>query len=282
MVNSKNGNDSNSWVAKLNLKFGTRHGKTCIIDKNQFGPLTLQKSFYPEGPVCHNYILHPPSGVVGRDKLFLNIESEDGSHALITTPGATKFYRSKNEERSYVSNKLKINRNSKLEWLPQQNIFFNGARTDIETSIDIEDEGMFIGWEINCFGRPANKDFFSLGSINSQTSIFLDGKLTLIDQIYIDNTYTINLSSGLRGMPFQATLIAAKCDTILLDYINVFLKEKIGKNENFGVTLIDGILVLRTIGEKSEFIIEMLKMVWDVLREKWLELSTNYPRIWNT
>ena len=282
MVNSKNENDSNSWVAKLNLKFAIRHGKTCLINKNQFGPLTIQKSFYPEGPVSHNYILHPPSGVVGRDKLFLNIESEDGSHALITTPGATKFYRSKNEERSYVSNKLKINRNSKLEWLPQQNIFFNGAHTDIETSIDVEDGGMFIGWDINCFGRPANKEFFSLGSINSQTSIHLDGKLTLIDQIYIDNTYSINLSSGLRGMPFQATLIAAKCDNVLLDYINVFLKEKIGKKENFGVTLLDGILVLRTIGEKSEFIIKMLKMVWDVLREKWLELTTNYPRIWNT
>ncbi len=86
----------------------------------------VQRPFYPEGGTCHVYLLHPPGGVVGGDQLELQVQSEPGSHALITTPAATKFYRAGPHPHSLLQQNLQV-RDATLEWLPQETIVFDGA-----------------------------------------------------------------------------------------------------------------------------------------------------------
>ena len=85
---------SPGWLAELHLRYEYRHARSVIAARHHQGPLTIQKPFYPEGDVCHTYILHPPGGVVGGDILNINITVADGAHALLTTPASGKFYRS--------------------------------------------------------------------------------------------------------------------------------------------------------------------------------------------
>src|SRR3954471_15398906 len=82
------------WEASLDLEFATQGTRTFLARRASVGPLVVQRPFYPEGDVCHVYVVHPPGGVVGGDRLDLNIRARSGAHALITTPAATKFYRS--------------------------------------------------------------------------------------------------------------------------------------------------------------------------------------------
>jgi len=82
------------WQAHLSLGFSRRGNQTVLAERRQYGPLTVQRPFYPEGMPCHLYLLHPPGGVVGGDELDVQIKVEPEAHALLTTPGATKFYRS--------------------------------------------------------------------------------------------------------------------------------------------------------------------------------------------
>ena len=82
------------WQAGLRLGFRAGPRRTLLADRQRYGPLAVQAAFYPEGVICHVYLLHPPGGVVGGDRLDMEVTLGKGASTLLTTPGATKFYRS--------------------------------------------------------------------------------------------------------------------------------------------------------------------------------------------
>ena len=83
------------WKAQLDLKFSKSGNRTILSHRKHYGPLQVQKPFYPElNGTCHVYILHPPGGMVGGDRLNIYVDVNSNAHALITTPAAGKFYRS--------------------------------------------------------------------------------------------------------------------------------------------------------------------------------------------
>lgn len=269
------------WQAELKLDYQFRGGKTCLAKKSQKGPLTVQRPFYPEGGICHNYILHPPGGVVGGDQLEIQLKANRGAHSLITTPGATKFYRSKADLESQQTQTLSIDNNAIVEWLPQQNIFFSGARSRLNTIIDIQAGGQFIGWEMHCFGRPANKEGFEEGSIKSCTQIIIDNELRLVEQLNADGDSVSQSACGLRNNAMQASLIAApfsenhkqKLEQLLQDY---------PYKDLIGLTLVDEVLVIRVLGNHIEPIFDIFISLWSMLRSQWLQLPACTPRIWDT
>ena len=161
------------WQASLNLTFVDRGDKTVLKNRQQSGPLAVQRPLYPDGETCHTYLLHPPGGVVGGDTLNIEATIESGAHALITTPGATKFYRSNNK---YAKQKqtLRVKKDARLEWMPQENIFFPNAHVRLDTEIRLEKGAQFWGWEMHCFGRPAQNEGLSMvTSLGKQKSILI-------------------------------------------------------------------------------------------------------------
>ena len=83
-----------SWHAQLDLNYTVEDART-VLRFAHTGLLRVLQSLYPEGPgVCHNVLVHPPGGLVGGDTLEVHAQVAAGAHALITTPGAMRFYRS--------------------------------------------------------------------------------------------------------------------------------------------------------------------------------------------
>ena len=75
------------WHAHLQLDY-RREGARTVVRHAHNGPLRILKSLYPEGDaICHNVLVHPPSGLVGGDTLDIRAQVASGAHALITTPG---------------------------------------------------------------------------------------------------------------------------------------------------------------------------------------------------
>src|SRR3954466_4438366 len=86
-----------SWHARLDLDY-TREGGRSVARFAHDGPLRVLQTLWPEGDaVCHNVLVHPPGGLVGGDTLEIAARAGEGSHALVTTPGAARFYRSEGE-----------------------------------------------------------------------------------------------------------------------------------------------------------------------------------------
>tara|TARA_R110001592_G_scaffold357416_1_gene660460 strand:- start:12385 stop:13233 length:849 start_codon:yes stop_codon:yes gene_type:complete len=272
------------WEALLELKYGMRASTTRLISKRQLGPLTLQRAFYPEGDTCHSYILHPPGGVVGGDSLQIDITAESGTHSLLTTPGATKFYRSHAQASARVSQNIAIASGAAVEWLPQQNIFFPGANVELSTNINIAADGNYMGWEINCLGRPANGETFSSGRMRSTTSVSIGGELRLVERLAICSEQALTASTGMRGLAMQGSFVAAPCNSADKDSMAQILQESTGRDypHPIGLTLVDEVLVIRALGEQTEPLLQLFTLLWTELRLQKLNKPSCIPRIWAT
>jgi len=148
-----------NWQAKLTLEFKPRGAKTVLVKASRLGPLTVQRALYPEQNVCHVYVLHPPGGVVGGDSLSVTIDQQAHSHALLTTPGATKFYRSAGQVATQTQ-VFNVAEYATLEWLPQEAIFFPGAQVKTNLTLNLAEHAKAAVWEIQCLGRPAIEEVF--------------------------------------------------------------------------------------------------------------------------
>jgi len=109
-------NSRSAWNAAIELEFLSGPKRT-FVKRKHVGPLGMQRALYPENDVCHVYLLHPPGGVVGGDSLNVQTNSHEGSYGFVTTPGATKFYRSVGET-AHVNQTLHVG-SGNLEWFPQ-------------------------------------------------------------------------------------------------------------------------------------------------------------------
>ena len=272
--------DTQGWKAHLNLSFEKRSGKSVLANRTQYGPLTVQRPFYPEGDVCHLYLLHPPGGVVGGDELHINVEAKESANVLITTPGATKFYRSTGKLAKQIQT-LTVLDESSLEWFPQENIFFDDTHTQLVTRVELDETARFIGWEINCYGRPALDELFETGEVETKLEIIRDGKPLLLDRLKIINSEALTSPASLNGYPCFGTFIATHVTPELLEAAREAIADIEG-NQQIGITLMDGILVARCLGQYAEQISTPLKLIWAAIRPEVLERDACHPRIWAT
>lgn len=273
------------WKAKLKLRFTDRGDKTVIKERQQKGPLAIQRPLYPEGKTCHTYLLHPPGGVVGGDTLNIHARVESGAHSLVTTPGATKFYRS---EQRYAHQRqiLEVARGGLLEWLPQENIFFPDAHARLDTQIHLENGALFLGWEMHCFGRPALNEGFSSGHLVGKTEIYYDGKKILTEGLNIRGGDNLMFHNGLLDFPIAGTLYISAQNEEFFQLVQSLLnsiRDDIGTDKlAIAATQVEQLVVVRALGQWSEVILACFQRVWQQARQYWTTELPRPPRIWAT
>src|SRR5690606_4366820 len=160
------------WHAALALAFRHAGNRTVLAARRHEGPFCVQRPFYPGDGVCHTYLLHPPGGLAGGDRLVLDARVTQDAAALLTTPAATKLYRSDGEP-SVVAQTLRAERGASLEWLPLETMLCGGSRAQIETRVELERGARFIGWELTSLGRPLSQDTYATGALVQCTRIAL-------------------------------------------------------------------------------------------------------------
>ena len=272
--------DSQAWKAQLNLGFEKRPVKTVLASRTQYGPLTVQRPFYPEGDVCHLYLLHPPGGVVGGDELHINVTVAEQASVLITTPGATKFYKNTGKLAQQIQT-LSILDHGILEWFPQENIFFDETHSQLTTHIELEKSAQFMGWEINCYGRPASKDFFEKGYVDTQFKITRDGIPLLFDWLKIESLKALHSPVSLDGYPCFGTFVATQVTPELLEKTREAI-EHIEGDQQFGLTMIDDVLIARCLAPYAEQVSTLFKQIWSTVRPEVSGRNACHPRIWST
>ncbi len=173
----------------------------------------MQKALYPEGKeTCHIAILHPPGGVAAGDRLIIRASLNEQSRALLTTPGATKWYRS---EGSCASQQVhfSLGEDAVLEWLPRENILFDGANISMALNVELTLRARYFGWDILSFGRRASGESWGRGRLNMQTNIRGAGSLLWSEVADIDARSGFAASPvGLSGFTVCGTFLVAGYD----------------------------------------------------------------------
>jgi len=162
-------------LASLRLNYSYHDGTTALRHEHS-GPLRVLKSLYPEGAaVCHNVMIHPPSGLVGGDELDVQIQLQEGAHALITTPGAARFFASKLLTATQRT-RAQLAPHSKLEWFPMESLAYNDCLGSFLERADntarLLDVKSLTAENMKAFHQDSVDDFYYWAAILRSVSAF--------------------------------------------------------------------------------------------------------------
>jgi urease accessory protein len=270
------------WRGDLKLCFAKRFGRSILERREHAGPLLVQRALYPEGPsVCHLVLVHPPGGLAATDVLCVEATLARGAHALLTTPGATKWYRSSAGDAAENSMRVALEGNSVLEWLPRENIVFDAARVKSRLCVSLSAEARFLGWEILCFGRRAAGERFVRGHVDLATRITRAGRPLWLERASVDpGSGFMESAVGLSGYSVSGTFLVAGC-VIDDGLLRACRKLSIGNEEcRFGITSVPALLIARYLGHSAEDAFNWFASLWCVLRPRVLGIAPALPRIW--
>jgi len=271
-----------AWQAQLRLGFALHDGVSRLVERTHSGPLRVQKPLYPEGgAVCHAIIIHPPGGVVGGDQLAVDATVGEGAHALLTSPGAAKWYRAN----GHISGQhivLRAGSGAAIEWLPQESIFFDQACVRLRHEVELAPDARYIGCDIVCLGRSASGEVFNTGSISQQVQIRRGGKLLWWEQGVLAGGGALMASPlGLAGNTVCATLIAVGMP-VSPDVLAAVRGIGVPAGAVFGATHMKSLVVVRLLCGDSEAARRIMLAAWQLLRPAMLGRDAVVPRIWNT
>ncbi len=274
------------WQAYLTLGFTKTARGTVLKTCDHKGPLYVQKPFYPEGPdTAHIYLLHPPGGLVSGDELVIESNQAPDTHVLITTPGAGRVYKARPDRTLQCqTTRLNVPKDAIMEWLPQETILYPDANTRLRNQIELSANGRFIGWEITCFGLPANQLDFGVGHADQSFQIRVDGRLRLRERLRVDaqSQALMGGQAGLQGCPVNGLMLAGPFtvfDEDALERLRQLCRDADGVS---GVTLVDEFVVVRSLSHDSEKMKRLFTQCWGVLRPELLAKDACAPRIWAT
>ena len=273
------------WHASLQLDY-TLEGTRTVARHAHNGPLRILQSLYPEGDaVCHNVLVHPPGGLVGGDTLDITATVGPGAHGLVTTPGATRFYRSTGE-RALQRTHLTLAEGARLEWLPLEALCYNACNAENHLTLNLAPGAECMGWDVTALGLPHAGQPFETGRFVQHIEapgLWLErGVIDAADHRLLESPL------GLAGHRCMASLFfvtgrpldRARRDTAL-DAARAVMDAHALK-ATAGATSPNGqVVVVRALAPQVEPAMQLLRQVRAAWRAALWQLCAEPPRIWS-
>lgn len=279
-----------AWHGSLSLAYRRdelRGAPRTVLHDRHDGPLRVLASLYPEGSaICHNVLVHPPGGLVGGDVLAIDITLDPDAHALVTTPGATRFYRSTGETATQRLHAA-LAGGARLEWLPLETIAYSGCLGENLMRFELAPGAEMIGWDLLALGLPASDQAFVRGRFTQQ--IELPGRWLERGVIDALDTHLLDSPLGWAGHRVMGTLwfaagrslTGARREALLAAAREVSEGDALQRTS--GATAVhDGVIVLRVLAPRVEPAVALLTRVWAAWRREAWQLAATPPRVWRT
>ena len=271
------------WNAELELAYTGEHGRTVPVLRRHSGPLRVLKGLLPEGPgVWHQTVVHPPGGIAAGDRLDIAIRAAPGAHALLTAPGAAKWYRSAG---GHAQQTLAIDVASEatVEWLPPETIVFDGARARMHATFRIAQGGTLIASDLYSLGRPACGERFAHGELRTDIRVLRDDAPLFVERAVLAGGHRLLDSPiGLAGRALFGMLLAVsdRVSDAVVDACRAAAQR--ARAGELAITRRGDVLLARWRGERADDGLRALRAVWAALRPMLTGRDAVAPRIWAT
>lgn len=278
-----------AWLASLSLDYTQRSGpdgapRTVAHAVHQ-GPLRVLQSLYPEpGGVCHTVLVHPPSGLTGGDTLDIKLNLQSGTHSVVTTPGATRFYRSDGEAATQSVHAV-LAGGARLEWLPLENIAYSGCIARNRAVFELAPGAELMAWDVTALGLPASGQRFARGSLHQH----LEVRGAWIERGLVEASDTRLLDSplGLNGQRCMATLIYACGEAMararreeLLDSVRALIEAHALAPSAAATAPNPRVVVVRALCAMTEPALGLLLQLRGAWRRLLWQMPGDPPRVW--
>ena len=274
------------WASRLQLRYERVGARTVAWHRHE-GATRVLAALHPEGDErCHHVLVHPPGGMAGGDTVDVEVDVRAGAHALLTTPGATRFYRSLGAGAAQRLH-ARVAAGARLEWLPLESLAFEACIAENRCVFELEPGAELLAWDMLALGRPAAGDDFARGSFTQHLEIagvWLErGRIDGGDRVLRE------APGGLAGAQALGTLLLAAGEALtpqrrdeLLESVRELLGD-LPDGVHAGVTSPQPrLLALRATAPRIEPLAELLRAAWACLRERAWGLPACAPRVWST
>jgi urease accessory protein len=188
-------------------------GVTRLALLEQRTPLRALFPRVPAGELVEAVLINTGGGVVGGDRLAVEVVAGPGARLRATSQAAEKVYRSAGPTCT-LEVRLVAGEGAWLEWLPQETILFDRCSFARQILLELAPAARLLAGEITVLGRAAHGERLRSGSVRDRWSVRRGQRLLWADALRLEGDLEARLEApfGLAGARAFATLVYAAED----------------------------------------------------------------------
>jgi urease accessory protein len=261
----------------LRLRFERRGSATIVTGCRYTLPLQARAPVALDDPSAVISILNPTGGLVGGDRLSIDVEATTGAHAVLTTPSATRVYRTDGDDATQ-SVKIAIGPRAAVEWVPDHTIPFAGSAFRQTLDVEMDETARLILVDAFSAGRVGRGEAWQFALLDSAVSVRDRQGWLLHDRFALRGMARTHPAwDGLgyaESHPYFATI--AIIGAFDREQLTADLREQcpVANAGRIGVAaLTRGGLLIRCLAPSAPELIETIETCWGLGRRALLGLS---------
>jgi urease accessory protein len=253
----------------LRLRFARSGGSTILAQSRFSLPLQALTPLTLADGASYLMLLNPTGGVLGGDHLITEIVQEAGTHVCLTTPSATRIYRTA-ERPAILETVIHLEEGATLEYFPDHAIPHAGSALRQSLHIEMARGSRAIILDSMASGRVAHGERWSFSEMDSRTEVYVCDR-----PAYINRTRIVPATNRPDRLGWMEEFDYLSCMGLFADGFTCWKEVSAALNEEMksipnvrgGATLVSrGGCIVRFLARSASDMTLANKKLWDAAR----------------